>query len=370
MLRVLHITSELDGGGVERLLFDYCSRMKDSVHFDFVVCSDEQGILEEPLKELGFNIFRITQIRKSILKNYRNLRDICEKGKYDIVHVHSGYKAVIALACAIKAKIPVRIAHSHTAYTPEAETSRIIRKIITSITKHYATDLFACGLDAAIWMWGRNEWEKGNVHVMTNAIETNSFAFSQEKRDTIRGKLGITERFVVGNVARFSYQKNHEFLIKIFVEIKKLRDDACLIMVGRGELEDEVKSQVMALGLEKSVIFMGARNDVPELLNTMDVFVLPSRYEGLPVTLVETQANGLKCFISSNVTDEIALKELVTFISIEDPPNVWAKMIINTENNISRRFEYKDRIAELGYDIKYEAGKLESLYNRLVRRNI
>lgn len=230
--------------------------------------------------------------------------------------------------------------------------------------QNFSTALSACGKDAAIWMWGKKAYNNGNVHIMTNAIDTKRFEYSAEKRNEIRAELGLEGKFVIGNVARLSYQKNHEFLIEVFAEIRKVRDDAFLMLVGRGELEEEIRNQVACSGLSDSVLFMGARDDVPDLLNAMDVFVLPSSFEGLPVALVETQSNGLPTYASDSITKEIAISDCISYLPLEK--KCWANAILKMKlQPARRREEYSKVVLDAGYDINREASKLEGYYNEL-----
>ena len=361
-MRILEITSDLDGGGVDRLLYDYCSRMTNDIQFDFVVTSKTEGILEKPLKELGCKIYRISQIREGLKKHNDQLKKILTDNHYDVIHDHSGYKAWCNLRVAKKCGVTARIAHSHQAFMAETTKQKIMRILSTPITKMYSTELFACGNDAAKWMWGEKAFNDGKVYIMKNAIQAERFNFSPEKRERIRCEYNIANKFVIGNVARFSYQKNHEFLINIFAQVKKIRTDAVLMLIGRGELEDTVKEQVEALGLSDSVIFMGVRNDVPDLVNAMDVFALPSRFEGLPVTLVEIQANGLPAVISENVTKEMTISKDFTFIPLTQSTLAWAKAISETQRNESRNL-----IKNTIYDLNIATNELRTKYLSIVQ---
>lgn len=360
-MRILEITSDLDGGGVDRLLYDYCSRMTKDIQFDFVVTSKIEGILEKPLKELGCKVYRISQIREG-LKNHNNqLKKILTDNHYDVIHDHSGYKAWCNLRIAKKCGVGVRIAHSHQAFMAETTKQKIMRILSTPITKMYSTELFACGNDAAKWMWGKRAFNSDKVYIMKNAIQAERFSFSPEKRECIRSEYNIADKFVIGNVARFSYQKNHEFLINIFAQVKKIRSDAVLMLIGRGELEDDVKKQVKELELQDSVIFMGVRNDVPDLINAMDVFVLPSHFEGLPVTLVEIQANGLPAVISENVTKEMTFSRDFTFIPLIQPISDWANVIAGKQRN-----ESENLIRNTIYDLNVATNELRSKYLSMI----
>lgn len=360
-MRILEITSDLDGGGVDRLLFDYCSRMAGDIQFDFIATSKTEGILEKPLRELGCNVYHIPQIREGLKNHKEQLEKVLTENHYDIIHDHSGYKAWCNLQVAKKCGVKVRIAHSHQAFMAETTKQKILRLLSTPITKAYATNLFACGNDAAKWMWGKKTFNDGKVYIMKNAINAVQFSYSAEKRDKIRNEFGISDKFVIGNVARFSYQKNHEFLIEIFSELKKIRPDSVLMLIGRGELEDDVKKQVAELGLDDSVLFMGVRNDVPELLNAMDVFALPSRFEGLPVTLVEIQANGLPAVVSDAVTKEMTLADNFSFLSLADDVSKWAKTI--SEKN---RTDSVNLIENTEYDLQIGVNALRKKYLSMI----
>lgn len=359
-MKILHILPELDGGGIERILYDYCSRMILDVQFDFVVTSKREGILEEPLKKLGCRIYHVARMRENFELYLKQLDTIFRNGKYDIVHSHIGYKSFLALYYAKKYGVTVKIAHSHTCNVPETKKEKCDRLIFASLTKYMATDLFACSHSAAKWMW------HNDCYIMNNAINTTQFAFSKEKRTTIRKAFGIEDKFVIGNVARFSWEKNHEFLINIFAEIKKLRDNAVLMLVGRGDLEEIITKQVKELGLEKDVLFLGVRNDVPDLLNAIDVFLLPSKHEGVPVTLVEAQANGLPMFVSDTVTKEIKLADNVAYLSLSDTATTWAKTIVEANNQ--RNENGIETVVSNGYDIEAEAEKMKQKYYELLKR--
>lgn len=351
-MKVLEITSELDGGGVDKLLFDYCSRIIPDIEFDFVVTSKFEGILEKPLKELGCKIYHVAQFRENYKLHVKQMKKILLEGHYDVIHDHSGYKAATNLRLAKKMGVKGRIAHSHMAFIPETTKAKIERYLFTPLTKFYATELFACGNDAARWMWG-----KSKAYIMTNAIDPDAFAFNPETRTRLREELGLENKFVIGNVARFSYQKNHEFLVRVFNEVSKHRDDAVLLLIGRGELFDEVKQQVHSLNLDSKVIFLGVRDDVPDLLNCMDLFVLPSRFEGLPVTLVEVQANGLSSLVSECVTKEIHLNDNLYYLPVDEKTEVWRDFIDNI--GIQR---IQSKVKKSKYDLSIAVNRLYKRY--------
>ena len=358
-MKILEITSDLDGGGVEKLLFEYCSRLKNSHDFDFIVTSEFEGMLEKPLKELGCNIFHVTQLHKGIFKSIKEIKKIIQNGSYDVVHDHSGYKAFIPMFFAKRYKVRKRISHSHIANIKESFTHKCIRKFFTRITVHYSTDLCACGNDAGNWMWGTKKANGKGFVVLPNAIDPTLFSFNKSKREQIRTELNLSNEFVIGIVARFSRQKNLSFAIEVLSDILSIKPNSKLILVGRGELEGNIASIIKEKGLENNVELLGARDDVHSLMNCFDIFMLTSIYEGLPVTAVEAQANGLQVVLSNNITKEIGLSERVKYLDLSIGSKEWANTIANLETNHG-----KNIIIGTKYDINVSAKELEKLYQQ------
>ncbi len=369
-MRILQVCVELDGGGIDRYLLNYCSKIKD-IDFDFVVVDEKngkKGILEPEIESLGSHIYRVPRQTGHMKENYMALKKIMTSTKYDAVHVHLGYKGAIALYCAKKCGIQTRIVHAHIAYEPETAKQTLIRKIFTALTKHFATDLYACGVDAAKWVWGEQPYQKGKVLVINNAIETPKYAFSPENRKYVRENLQIADStLVVGHVGRLCPQKNQLRLLDIFHAIHKKAPDSILLLVGRGNQESEIKEKCAALKLEDSVRFLGVREDVPMLLSAFDVFPFPSTHEGLPFTLIETQCNGLYALSADTVTSLVKLGNCVEFMSLNESDEVWADKVLALCKQGHSPEEWKSVVAN-GYDIDTEAKKLRNHYFNLVRK--
>ena len=207
-------------------------------------------------------------------------------------------------------------------------------------------------------MWG----SKKNIFIMTNAIEADKYTYDNNVRISLRKELGIENKIVIGNVARFSYQKNHNFIVNLAKEITQLNKDIIFLLIGRGELLAEIKTQVRANRLDDYVVFLGVRDDVQDLLNAMDVFILPSRYEGLPVTLVETQANGLTSVASNKITKEIKFADNVIYLPIDSGTEEWVKCILNM------KYEHSgNAIKNTSYDINSSVGVLVDKYKELLK---
>lgn len=364
MVRVLHELSALDGGGVAKLLFDYYSNMnKEKVHFDFLIYDYyDEGIYEKPLREMGCTIHKIPRIKKSKKGYLQGMKNVIANGNYDVVHSHMGARGLFVMYFAQRYGVKKRIAHSHIAYEPVTGMKRCLNKMLSVVTKFFATDLFACGQDAGLYMWGKKCSEKGKIRIMTNAVDTSSFTFSPEIREAKRKELGVEDKTVIGIVGRLSSQKNYPFLFRVYKKLLETNSNVILVVVGRGIEEEEIKRQAKQLDIDKQILFLGVRNDVPELLNAFDLFVLPSLYEGLPVVLIEAQANGLRQIVSDKITKEMDITDLIHFLPIENSEEQWVDSINQSENNVMYRAKYSREVAQAGYDIKVESKKMEQFY--------
>lgn len=361
-ISVLHISPALHDGGVDKLLFDYCVRMPPNIEFGFAVSAKEEGMIERRLCRMGYEVEHIEAISSHPLVRYRQLRNLISRGKYNVVHDHTGYRSVLSMLAAWREGVPCRIAHAHIAGIPEKRLDTIVRFACTEVVKILATNLFACGEDASSWMWGKPKNKLGEVMLARNAIQMDDYRFSTTSRLRKRSELDLDERFVVGNVARLSRQKNQSRLLQIFKQIVKLDSDAVLLLVGSGEDLEHLKEQSEALGIANSVMFLGARSDVPELLSALDVFALPSLYEGLPVVLIEAEANGLPLVVSDTVSREGQLTDRCKAIPLDASDETWARSILD-----ARRGRSDEIIARLSeYDIDRASADLAKWYEDIM----
>lgn len=363
-MKVLHELANLDGGGVARLLYDYYSYMDHNlIQFDFVISTDiEHGILEAPLTKLGCKIYKIPSFKKNKKLYLKSLKEIIKNGKYDAVHTHKATRGLFFLYYAKMYKVPIRIAHSHIAYEDISFKARLINKILARINKRLATQLFACGKDAAVYMWGEKAVFNDKVLIMRNAIDVKKFKYSPEIRNIKRQELGIEKKFVIGCVGRLTKQKNQIFLLEVISKLSKLRNDFVLLLIGRGEDESKLKYYANKLGISEYIIFLGIRDDVCELLNAMDLFVLPSLYEGLPVVLIEAQANGVPELVSDKITREVYITDCVKYLSINEGPDLWAEEIKEYRINPNERINYDKVVKQAGYDIISESQIMQKFY--------
>jgi glycosyltransferase involved in cell wall biosynthesis len=284
-----------------------------------------------------------------------------EHNNYAAVQGHMTSTAAIYLPIAKKAGIPITIAHARSAGVDQG-----IRGIITRIIRHplknRADYLFTCSREAAISVYGTKAVKEGKVWTIPNAIYADRFSYNETVRNEVRKELGIEDKFVIGHVGRFGFMKNHAYLIDIFNEVYKQRNDAVLVLIGKGELEADIKSKVEQLGLKDKVYFLGTRPDVERYYQAFDYFVFPSTFEGFPGSVAEAQASGLRCLVSDKITREVALTELVTYKSINESPKSWAKEILDNINSAMIRKDYSDVIKAKNFDVKGQAKMLEEFY--------
>ena len=358
MIRVLQVVTHMNRGGLETMLMNYYRHIdRRRVQFDFLVHRAERADYDDEIESLGGKIYRLPRLVPWSLSYHKALDSFFEAHpEYQVIHVHQDCLSSVILKAAKKHGVPVRIAHSHCA-NQDKDLKYPIKLCCKKWIPTYATNLFACGRDAGRWMFGGAPFQ-----ILNNAIDAKAYTFSPRKRADMRAALGLpNEAFVVGHVGRFSPPKNHDGLLAIFEEIHRRDNDAVLLLVGddRCELGNKIHEKVKSLGLKNHVIFTGVRSDVNDLLQAMDVFVFPSNYEGLPVTMVEAQAAGLPCYISDHVPPECALTDLVTTIPLSASPETWADSILTAHTD---RVDTYDEIAAAGFDIAENAKWLQNYY--------
>ena len=334
---------------------------RQQIQMDFLVFSPPDHYDAEA-EELGCNIYRLPSRRENPLKNYRQIDDFFDDhSEYDIVHIHQGITYFKPLQSAYKHKIPVRIVHSHGLDIRFREKYRLFYHYyaVPHICK-LATHYVACSENAAQQLFLPTILEKKQYYLMKNAIETGDYCFSSERRSELRAKLSIENKFVIGHVGRFDYAKNHDFIIEVFKEVIRQNREAHLILIGTGENCQTIMEKAQAYGLKDHIDFLGVCRDVADLLQAMDVFLLPSRFEGLPCVGIEAQAAGLPCVFSDAVTREVQITSTCSFLSLGDEISTWAKTILSYTR--TPRENTREKIVHAGYDIQTEARNLEQFY--------
>lgn len=358
MIRVLQVVTNMDRGGIETMLMNYYRYMdRDRVQFDFLVHRKQRAAYDDEIEALGGRIFRLKRLipwQQSYLKELDAF--FAKHTEYKIVHIHQDCLSSVILKAAKRNGVPVRIAHSHTS-SQNRDLKYPVKLFYMKKIPTYATHLFACGSQAGDWMFGGHPYQ-----TMKNAIDAAQFSYNYVRAEEVREKLKIGKgEYVVGHVGSFGLLKNHAFLIDVFGKLAEKNENARLLLVGDGPRKNEIINKVNALGLADKVIFTGIRSDVADLMQVMDVFVLPSLYEGLPVTMVEAQAAGLPCVISDRVPQECILtKDLVSTVSLSESAETWAEAILE-KRAIARTNRFAE-IEALGFDVTTEVKKLQEFY--------
>lgn len=353
-IRILHVVTYMGRGGLETMIMNYYRHIdRNKVQFDFLVHRDFEADYDSEILSLGGNIYHLPQLNP-FSPSYMSQLDafFATHKEYRIVHSHLDCMSGIPLKFAKKHGIPVRIAHAHNSNQTK-DKKYLLKLCFKHNINKYATQLFACSGDAGRWMFRSDDFR-----VVNNAIAAADYAYSPQVCTEVRKELGIDQdAFVVGHVGRFMEQKNHRLLLRIFA---KLPGSTRLMLVGDGELLQSIENQSEELGIRDRVIFTGVRNDVNRLLQAMDVFVFPSLYEGLPVSIIEAQAAGLPCLISNKVPIECKKTGLVTQIPLDAGEEAWAKDVMNAAN--TPRKNTLQQIRKAGFDIEENAVWLTEYY--------
>lgn len=355
-VRILHVVAYMDRGGLETMIMN-CYRHIDrnAVQFDFLVHRSFRAAFDDEIEAMGGIIYRIPRLnpfspsyKKALLDFFRS------HPEYRIVHSHIDCMSSIPLAAAQKCGIPVRIAHSHNS-NQDKDWRYPIKMFYMKKIPRIATDLFACSESAGTFMFSGSPFT-----VIRNGIETEKFAFDQTLRDEVRRELGLKNCLTLGHVGRFMPQKNHGFLLEIFAAVRRRNPDSVLLLVGEGPYEEQVREKVKSMGLTDNVRFLGVRSDVERILQAMDVFVMPSLYEGLSIATVEAQTSGAYCVFSDGISEACKLTERVVFLPLDNNCEKWADIII-----AGAAFERRDQSQQVacgGFDIQSTADYLQERY--------
>ena len=334
---------------------------RTKVQFDFVVDGFERTSLDDEVESMGGKVYHVTPYQKNVFKYMCDIAHIIRENHYTIVHSNMNTISAFSLFVAWINRVPVRILHNHSTAVPNEGIRTVMKNILRPFAKLFANSYFACSKVSGEWMYGHRMMESGKVTIINNAVDLDKFSYREDVRETLRKDLNIPlGTFVMGHIGRFAFQKNHAFLLDIFAEVHKRNPKALLLLVGDGELRPQIEGKIVQLGIENNVLVLGLRQDTPRLYNVMDVFVMPSWYEGLPVVAVEAQANGLPCLLSNRISKETKLIDAVSFGGLEDGAQKWAERIAGlTPGRMNR---VKEKLGEQGFNIAKEAGRLEKYY--------
>lgn len=352
------------GGRTQYMLNNWQYIDKEKFQFDFATLSPKLDFADRLEKE-GCKIHYITCYAEENLEQFISEIDRVFSEGYDVVHIHfSFWRSFTIEERARKAGIKKIVLHAHNfgiGGVGSAEEAKILTDRHYELRSRLSSDMadyfLACSGEAAEWMYG-DKLTSDCIRILRNGIDLEKFRYNEAVRTEIRKLLGVENKYVIGNVGRFVYQKNHEFLINVFSQVCKEAENVVLLLIGAGDLQSKIEKQTEELGIHGQVVFLGKRNDVEKLMQGMDIFVLPSRFDGFPLSLLEAQAAGLPC-IASNVPGDSALSDRTRIIELDQ--NRWNDCIMD-EYKSRERCQLSDKLLEL-HDIRKQVKELEEIYS-------
>lgn len=351
------LTSHFDITGIGTVMMNYCIAL-DKEKYDLTIIAGKP-IADKYInecKKYGIRMIMLPSRHEESKRHYIALWETLKAGHYDIVHDHGNSSMMaIELTIAKLAGVKNRIAHSHNSTCPNMK----VHKLLNPYFRTVYTKALACGQLAGNWLFGKNNFE-----VLPNGFNTENFVFSKEIRDVIRAELDVENKLLIGHIGRINEQKNQEYLLDIFKEVAAMRDDAILLIVGTGPDEAKIKARVKEHPYKNRIILYGETDNPTALYSAMDIFVFPSRYEGLPVVLLEAQISGLPCIVSDKVTREVDLGD-INWQSIDDDPPKWADVLLlgeyrSEEERTAYRKKHLEEIQR--YDIAQSVKQLDRIY--------
>lgn len=365
-IRVLHVFGSLNRGGAETMVMNlYRNLDRTKIQFDFIKHTEEKCDYDNEIYQLGGEIFSIPRYTGKNHFEYVKAWDEFFKNhtEYRIIHGHVRSTAFIYLMIAKRYGLKT-IAHSHSTASRGNRFEQLVKNIMQFPIRYTADYFFASSYQAGKWLFGRNAIKKDKYRIIRNAIEIEKYVFNSSIRNEVRKNLGIKGKFVIGHVGSFTYPKNHKFLIDVFYEVQKERENAILLLVGDGELRSQIETQISQYGLQDKVILTGAVPNVYDYMQAMDVFVFPSIFEGLGMSVIEAQVSGLKCIISDALPKEAEISDHIVRMLPKSSINDWRDIILKHDYKYERSNIDKAKVHE--YDIKNNVLSMEKIYFKMV----
>nr|AHF24544.1 glycosyl transferase group 1 [uncultured bacterium Contig248] len=358
--------------GIVSFLYQFYKNIdQEKVHFDFFVIRENAFELkkDDPVfKDSQFYV--LNAVKKNNKTDHRKmmkgLREVLQTHHYDFVHINTlniGAQAPLIYVCK-KQKVPVTISHSHNDYAKTISFTKLAaHKVLQPYIAKNADHLFACSRTSGACLFGEKGVAKDKFRVINNAIDPDIFSYSEETRNRVREAFGIApDTFLVGQIGRLAKQKNQEFALEVFQAFHREKPDSRFWIVGKGEDQEKLEEKTKELGLSDSVVFLGQRDDVPDLLNAMDVFLFPSLWEGLGIAAVEAQATGIHVLASDQVSKEAAVTDLIRYLPLSEGAQKWAEELVSMANDGTARKDRREDLRKAGFTIREEAKKLERFY--------
>ena len=367
MIRVLHIVTVMDRGGLETFIMNvYRNIDRTKIQFDFLVHRKSEGAYDKEILSLGGRIFHVRKFNPLNPKYYKDMFCILKmlRSGNSIVHSHLDATSSVPLFLAKLVGYKNRIAHSHSS-SADKDWKYLAKLFLAYPIRFFATDLFACGVKAGNFIFGN----KTKFQIIRNGIDVNAFSFNDCIRKKIRKELNIENKKVIMHIGRFFSVKNQKFIIENLCDNIKYNQDVIFILVGDGPDRRKLEEYCKEKSIEHKIKFLGTRDDISRLLQGADLFVFPSLYEGLPLTLVEAQTSGVKCFISDSIPDDCILTNLIEKIALDNIDEWIYRLNMNNGTELLERYKYAGEIKNRGFDIADTVSYLQSKYILMDRRN-
>ena len=360
-VRVAQIMGKLWAGGVEMVVFNYYRAIdKNKIQFDFYYDADSTVEPPQDLLDMGARFYKVPPYQ-NLPQYISKLKKCFIKNHYLIVHSHLNTLSIFPLFVAWMCNVPIRIAHNHSVPSGKEPQRDVLKYFLRIFARVFPTEYFACSEKAGRWMFGNKNYDRNKVVIIKNATEFERFRPSVTEIEKLKSKLGLNGKFVIGHIGRFTFAKNHEFLLNVFKKISEVRNNAVLLLVGDGELNQAIHDSVKKKGLEKSVVFVGQVTN-PELYYRLaDVIVVPSVFEGLSLTTVESQIAGVPVVVSEAIPEEAIISDGVARLKLEDEN--WVTTILTMAN---KKVVLNEKSSE--YDIRVAVKKMEYIYEKAVKK--
>ena len=362
MKKILIIIGKLCIGGAERVGRDigfFASPSRFEIHY--LVYGEEIGAFEQELSEKGCRIIHMIPPSTGYASYWRALTKLIREEKYDVIHCHTMFSSGWAMMAGKRYGVPIRISHSHSIRGNEKRgmVKNTYEILMRQLILRNATHLVGCGKSAGCWLYGERTFRKKGI-LIYNGISLDRFVFDSTVRSAVREQLGLGDRFVIGHAGHLAPVKNQQFLLELMPAILQKRPEAFLLLLGEGPDRVILENEIRCLGLENHVRLLGNVSNVHEFLSAMDVFVFPSRYEGMPLSMIEAQTNGLPCVISSNIPDDVHLTDLVQALPLDDAQKRWVDAVCAAKRD--NPDAYAAQMREMGFHTRDMLNKIYSLY--------
>jgi glycosyltransferase involved in cell wall biosynthesis len=361
--KILHVLGGLYCGGTETFVMNMFRAIdKEKFQFEFLIHEKLEAHYDKEVLELGGRIHRIPdRTEVGTIKYLIILIKTLYKISPDVVHSHAMFNSGAVMFASFFTGVKKRIVHSHNSADQYQSFlyRKVFRFIMRLLIRIFSSELLACSKDAARYLYGNKCVNLGKTFVLNNAIDVKQFQYKKAVREKVRRDLNIEEKFVIGHIGRFNKQKNHDFLIEVFRELNGKNPNTVLIMIGEGPLKPNIEKKVKELGLSSAVKFLGVRSDISRLMQAMDLFMLPSLFEGFPVVLTEAQGSGLFCIVADTITKDVNITGRIKFLDIKDSPEKWTKEILLSNY---KHIDTSDIIKDKGFDNYTNAMRLGEIY--------